>query len=245
MGERDRVKCYYCYGGLQNWAFEDEPWFEHAKWFPLCEYVLQNKGPEYVERVNHRFANLVRPKGAGSREPSDMNRYGDAVARSRRPQEYFASQPLPIIDPGEERRKKQEQIEKEMGHSDVIQAAFELGFEKHHIRRALSIRLDEYGRGFGKVETLVTYLLDMQSQGEPSVEECCGKTAEPEEEESEITKVKQLIKQDKCRICQNEQARTVLLPCGHLVVCKQCGISTSHCPVCRVKVASRIEVFRV
>ena len=34
LGERDRVKCWYCNGGLQNWELDDEPWIEHAKWFP-------------------------------------------------------------------------------------------------------------------------------------------------------------------------------------------------------------------
>ena len=34
LGYRDRVKCWYCNGGLQNWDFDDEPWTEHAKWFP-------------------------------------------------------------------------------------------------------------------------------------------------------------------------------------------------------------------
>jgi len=125
-----------------------------------------------------------------------------------------------------------------------MQAAFEMGFERYLIRRALSIRLDEYGRGYGKVETLVRDLTEMQNQGEPDAKEGC-KTAEPNEGDREITKLKQLVKQDECRVCQNEQARTLLLPCGHLVVCKQCGTSISHCPVCRAKVASRIEVFRV
>ena len=242
LGERDRVKCYYCNGGLQNWDVGDNPWFEHAKWFPLCEYVLRNKGPEYVERVNHRFSNLQRPRGAGSRQPLDIDPYRDGAVRSRRPQEYFENKPPPIVDPGEERRKKQEQIEKELGNSDVIQA-FELGFERHQIRRALSIRLDEYGRGFGKVETLVTYLLDEQNQGE--LNEGCRKTAEPLKGECDETELKQLVNQDICRVCHSEKARTVLMPCGHLVVCKQCGSSISHCPVCRVKVASRIDVFRV
>jgi len=132
-----------------------------------------------------------------------------------------------------------------MGNSDVIQAAFELGFERHHIRRALSIRLDECGRGFGKVETLVTYLIDIQNQGELDAKEGCGRIAEPEEGESDETELKKLVNQDRCRVCQKEQARTVLMPCGHLVVCKSCGSAISHCPVCRVKVASRIDVFRV
>ena len=35
VGERDRVKCWYCNGGLQNWERNDIPWEEHAKWFPM------------------------------------------------------------------------------------------------------------------------------------------------------------------------------------------------------------------
>ena len=109
LGERDRVKCWYCNGRLQNWAFADEPWFEHAKWFPLCEYVLQNKGPEYIERITHIFAHLARPHGAGARPPLgtvppslDINPYEDGLSGSRRPRECI-DRPPQIIDPGEER----------------------------------------------------------------------------------------------------------------------------------------------
>ena len=41
-GTSDKAKCYYCNGGLQNWDFEDEPWTEHAKWFPGFEYCNIN-----------------------------------------------------------------------------------------------------------------------------------------------------------------------------------------------------------
>ena len=34
IGDKDRAKCFYCNGGLQNWDPEDEPFTEHAKWFP-------------------------------------------------------------------------------------------------------------------------------------------------------------------------------------------------------------------
>ena len=251
LGDHDRVKCYYCNGGLQNWSFHDEPWFEHAKWFPSCEYVLQNKGPEYVERVTNMFAHLPRPHGTGLRPPLGetsqsltISPLEELLTGSHRPRECVDRPPM-IIDPGEERRKKQEQIDKEMGNSEVIQAAFELGFERYRIRRALSIRLDECGRGFGKVETLVTYLLDEQATGNLEMTTNHEKTAEPLEERNEETEVKKLLNQDKCRVCQKEKARTVLLPCGHLVVCEACGTSTSRCPVCRTKVASKINVFRV
>ena len=36
--DSDRVKCWYCNGGLTNWEWYDNPCREHAKWFPLCKY---------------------------------------------------------------------------------------------------------------------------------------------------------------------------------------------------------------
>ena len=34
QGIGDKVKCWYCNGGLQHWERDDDPWTEHAKWFP-------------------------------------------------------------------------------------------------------------------------------------------------------------------------------------------------------------------
>jgi len=243
LGERDRVKCWYCNGGLQNWSFNDDPWYEHAKWFPLCEYVLQNKGPEYIENVTQQHPNLARPTMAGVRRPLDP--HTDAITGSRRPREQFTERSPPIIDPGEERRKKQAQIEKEMQTSEIIQVAFEMGFERHHIKKALTMRIDAYGRGFGKVETLITDLTQLQEQAEIEGEEDHGVEVTPKTVGSEEAELKTILQQEKCRICQKERVVKVLLPCGHLATCKDCGNSTNRCPICQVKVASRIVAFRV
>jgi len=60
-GVRDRVKCFYCNGGLQNWRQNDDPWHEHAKWYPTCEFLLQQRGPEFIHNIVARFPNLNRP----------------------------------------------------------------------------------------------------------------------------------------------------------------------------------------
>jgi len=60
-GVRDRVKCFYCNGGLQNWRQTDEPWEEHAKWYPTCEFLLQQRGPEFIHNIVARFPNINRP----------------------------------------------------------------------------------------------------------------------------------------------------------------------------------------
>ena len=34
VGKRDTVQCFSCAGCLGNWEEGDDPWKEHAKWFP-------------------------------------------------------------------------------------------------------------------------------------------------------------------------------------------------------------------
>lgn len=42
LGVADEVRCFYCDGGLRNWLQNDDPWFEHTRWFPKCPFVSIN-----------------------------------------------------------------------------------------------------------------------------------------------------------------------------------------------------------
>lgn len=53
-GQEDRTICFHCGGGLNEWKEFDEPWVEHAFWFPNCHYVLSVKGKEYVNGALNR-----------------------------------------------------------------------------------------------------------------------------------------------------------------------------------------------
>lgn len=44
----DQVRCFHCDGGLRHWDPQDDPWTEHARWFPSCAYVLMVKGQDFV-----------------------------------------------------------------------------------------------------------------------------------------------------------------------------------------------------
>ncbi|XP_048765604.2 putative inhibitor of apoptosis [Ostrea edulis] len=50
-GYGDYTRCFFCGGGLRNWEPGDEPWTEHARWFPKCAFLRQNKGDEFVALV--------------------------------------------------------------------------------------------------------------------------------------------------------------------------------------------------
>lgn len=50
----DHVRCFHCNGGLRQWQRDDDPWYEHAKWFPKCKFVELVKGAQFVADVQHQ-----------------------------------------------------------------------------------------------------------------------------------------------------------------------------------------------
>ncbi|XP_076444922.1 uncharacterized protein LOC143282920 [Babylonia areolata] len=53
-GYADCARCFFCGGGLKNWEAPDEPWIEHARWFPKCAYLHLCKGAQFVEIVQRK-----------------------------------------------------------------------------------------------------------------------------------------------------------------------------------------------
>ncbi len=54
-GMKDMVKCFYCNGGLRDWCDTDEPFAEHARWFPHCSFIKQLMGQDYM--IEQKFRN--------------------------------------------------------------------------------------------------------------------------------------------------------------------------------------------
>ncbi|MBW00579.1 Baculoviral IAP repeat-containing protein 7, partial [Eschrichtius robustus] len=84
-GQQDKVRCFFCYGGLQSWEQGDDPWTEHARWFPRCEFLLRTKGRDFVCRIQESCCRVPgswvfsgsfqdrseEPEDAGPATPSD------------------------------------------------------------------------------------------------------------------------------------------------------------------------------
>ncbi|XP_066242461.1 baculoviral IAP repeat-containing protein 7 [Saccopteryx leptura] len=58
-GQQDKVRCFFCYGGLQSWEQGDDPWTEHAKWFPRCEFLLRTRGRDFVGSIQESCYHLL------------------------------------------------------------------------------------------------------------------------------------------------------------------------------------------
>ncbi|XP_067327616.1 E3 ubiquitin-protein ligase XIAP isoform X3 [Anolis sagrei] len=134
IGNGDSVACFHCGGALQEWKAYEDPWEQHAKWYPGCKYLLEEKGQDFVNRV--------------------------------------------------------------------------------HLTHSLQDSTIE--------ETEKTSL-----------------TKELTTEE----KLRRLQEEKLCKICMDKSISVVLLPCGHLVACKDCAEAVEKCPLCCTAIVKRQKIF--
>jgi len=72
-----------------------------------------------------------------------------------------------------------------------------------------------------------------------SVEE---KISDPKE--IKLKKEIQRLRDDRlCKICLNDEATVVFLPCGHLSSCTACASALKDCPVCRAQIQGLIRAY--
>jgi baculoviral IAP repeat-containing protein 7/8 len=50
-GRGDQVLCYSCGVGVKDWEPDDDPWEQHAIWYPDCDHLRQVKGSKYVQEI--------------------------------------------------------------------------------------------------------------------------------------------------------------------------------------------------
>lgn len=62
-GKRDTVQCFSCGGCLGNWEEGDDPWKEHAKWFPKCEFLQSKKSTEEINQYIQSYTGFLHVTG--------------------------------------------------------------------------------------------------------------------------------------------------------------------------------------
>ncbi len=55
IDQEDNVRCFHCDGGLRNWEEQDDPFVEHARWFPRCSFIRQLRGDAFVNQHAIRY----------------------------------------------------------------------------------------------------------------------------------------------------------------------------------------------
>ncbi|XP_047375641.1 baculoviral IAP repeat-containing protein 3 isoform X2 [Sciurus carolinensis] len=318
VGHSDDVKCFCCDGGLRCWELGDDPWVEHAKWFPRCEYLIRIKGQEFVSRVQASYPHLLEQLLSTSDTPEDEN----------------AETPIVHFGPGENHSE-----DAVMMNTPVVKAALEIGFSRSLIKQTVQSKILTTGENYRTVSDLVLDLLNAEDEIREEAKERATEEKESDlllirknrmalfqhlicvipildslliagvinEQEHDVIKQKTqtslqarelidtilvkgntaatvfknslqetdpvlykhlFVQQDikcirtedtsdlpmeeqlrrlqeerTCKVCMDKEVSIVFIPCGHLVVCKDCAPSLRKCPICRGTIKGTVRTF--
>ncbi|CAH6777472.1 baculoviral IAP repeat-containing protein 2 isoform X2 [Phodopus roborovskii] len=142
VDRNDDVKCFCCDGGLRCWESGDDPWVEHAKWFPRCEFLIRMKGQEFVDEIQARYPHLLEQLLSTSDTPGEEN--GDP----------------PIVHFGPVESSE----DVVMMNTPVVKAALEMGFSRSLVRQTVQRQILATGENYRTVSDIVSALLNAEDE---------------------------------------------------------------------------------
>uniref|UniRef100_H0XKP5 RING-type E3 ubiquitin transferase n=1 Tax=Otolemur garnettii TaxID=30611 RepID=H0XKP5_OTOGA len=138
VGRNDDVKWFCRDGGLRYWEFGDDPWVEHAKWFPRCEFLIRMKGQGFVDEIQGRYPHLLEQLLSTSDTPGDEN-----------------ADP-PIVHFGSGESASEDAV---MVNTPVVKSALEMGFSRL-VRQTVQSKILTTGEKYKIVNDIVSALLN-------------------------------------------------------------------------------------
>ncbi|XP_070605769.1 inhibitor of apoptosis protein-like [Erythrolamprus reginae] len=318
VGRNDDVKCFCCDGGLRCWETGDDPWVEHAKWFPSCEYLIYRKGHEFVRQVQARYPHLLQ----------------QLLSTADTPVEENTEVPIIRFEPGE--NTPEDAI---IMKTPMVEAVLEMGFSRKLVKQTIQSKILTTGENYRTANDLVSDLLSAQEEKKEDEKEDpsekvtsdlalirknrmalfqrltrtlpilesllsskvisdqeyqvikqktqtslqarelvdtilvkgssaadifrnCLQESDPalykdlfvEENMTYIPtedvsglpmeeQLRRLQEERTCKVCMDKEVSIVFIPCGHLVVCKECAPSLRKCPICRGTIKGTVRTF--
>lgn len=249
IGVQDFTKCFHCDGGLCNWDANDDPWEEHARWFPRCQFVLLSKGEAYVKDCLRRHQSHLSAVAASASTSSQGQSGGEdegmatelaALMRSEDVQ-FYLSQGVPAETLRAALLKHMRSQNCGFASRDeLLQVLGELLALPRASADQTPQRSATNGVAVTKVATSPEQKESLLSRAKNSLSEGLSEGSEPSDLALENLRLKD---QRLCKVCLDAEVGVVFLPCGHLVACPACASALSDCPVCRASIRGTVRTF--
>ncbi|XP_077749376.1 baculoviral IAP repeat-containing protein 3 isoform X2 [Canis aureus] len=238
MGHSDDVKCFCCDGGLRCWESGDDPWVEHAKWFPRCEYLIRIKGQEFISQIQASYPHLLEQLLSTSDNTEDENTESpndvSLIRKNKMVLFQHLTYVLPILD-----SLLRAGVLNEQEHSSIKQKA----------RTSLQAR-ELIDTVLVKGSSAVTIFKNSLQEIDPMLYKRFFVQQDrkyiPTEDISDLPveeQLRRLQEERTCKVCMDKEVSIVFIPCGHLVVCRDCAPSLRKCPICRGTVRGTVRTF--
>uniref|UniRef100_A0A2K6EMY8 Baculoviral IAP repeat containing 3 n=1 Tax=Propithecus coquereli TaxID=379532 RepID=A0A2K6EMY8_PROCO len=307
VGHSDDVKCFCCDGGLRCWESGDDPWVEHAKWFPRCEYLIRIKGQEFISRVQASYPHLLEQVGReiihfvpGEDHSEDAVMMNVPVVKaalemgfSRRLVKQTVQSKilttgenyktvsdlvLDLLNAEDEIREEEKERatqEKESDDLSLIRknrmALFQhltcvipildslltarvINEQEHDVikqKTQISLQARELiDTILVKGNIAATIFKSSLQESDPTLYQHLFVRKDiryiPTEDVSDLPmeeQLRRLQEERTCKVCMDKEVSIVFIPCGHLVVCKDCAPSLRKCPICRGTIKGTVRTF--
>ncbi|XP_054708293.1 putative inhibitor of apoptosis [Uloborus diversus] len=246
IGLNDRTKCFHCNGGLCSWEYGDDPWVEHARWFPNCGFLLLNKGSEFIEKWS------IKCLRSSPCEFSDSLSSKDVMCK---------------VDDAMESDLVKHAMEIGLFPSYIIRAAIflqvkETGSSFSNIDDlciAVSCLKEEVDKETLKREVTMNSVhpsIDpvkerdikpseniMDTEQKPHIKKAYFNADSDSGTTCEVTNESTLKDRCLCKICMDREVSIVFLPCGHLLACTSCAPALQCCPMCRKAIEATVRAY--
>lgn len=243
LGRGDEVRCAFCKVEIMKWVPGDDPAKDHQRWAPQCPFLRRQAGSGNVpldstaSPVGHDECG-VRAPAPSVRMPGPVHpRYASEAARLR----SFSDWPRSM------KQKPEELAEAGFfytGQGDKTKCFYCDGGLKDWEND--DVPWEQHARWFDRCAYV--QLVKGREYVQKVITEACAIPAPKEQPEKPAkptsNNADNNIEDTKlCKICYNEERNVVFVPCGHVVACAKCALSTDKCPMCRRTFTNAVRLY--
>lgn len=248
LGRGDEVRCAYCKVEIMRWVEGDDPAKDHKKWAPQCPFL--RKSPNGMNGVGEGSAEGRDECGAqGATRDTQMP--GPKHPRYATEQSRLAS----FSDWPRSMGQKPEDLAEAgffyTGQGDKTKCFYCGGGLKDWEND--DVPWEQHARWFDRCPYV--QLVKGRDYVQRVISEACviraaeekpapapqppltrpGAANAPEEKSLEDSRI--------CKICYTEEQNVCFVPCGHVVACAKCALSTDKCPMCRRSFTNAVRLY--
>lgn len=123
----------------------------------------------------------------------------------------------------------------EVLQSAIAQKAIGMGLEPSVVEKTILEKMSRTGSDYSTLEALMVDCLNMTPDSD------AAKTQE--QDKDPLEELQKLQRERQCKICMDRDICIVLIPCAHMVCCKECSESLSKCPICCGAITQKIKTY--
>nr|XP_053656418.1 baculoviral IAP repeat-containing protein 3-like [Cherax quadricarinatus] len=242
--DKNETCCFYCAGKIRTVSREDDPWIEHAKWFPTCSFLRVMKGDNFIKHCYYTLNNLNKKTFIKENEiyeltENDMKKIL-SLPMFERFKDFSTDEVLFYV------------IKKEILENGCIP------LNRSHFFNLAERVCDISNTGKFILKKDVKKLVEKRYDPKKKIKPILKKKTSREKILENYTEIKnddlnefemRILSNlrnnslnDVCCICTEKGREIVFLPCTHIAFCKNCYLKLDQkkCPLCRKEIESLI-----